>query len=79
MRSASRGPTPLRLAAFGCAGALLLGAASGCQTTQEKAAAKQAEAQRILKAREQRQAERKKGKDKRGTDDQPQRKGGGKR
>jgi hypothetical protein len=47
-----------RLAGFGlvaiCA-LLLAGVASGCTTTQEKAAAKQAESTRILKARAERQ------------------------
>ncbi|HEX7292962.1 MAG TPA: hypothetical protein VF259_00315 [Solirubrobacterales bacterium] len=49
MPSASR---PLaRLAVAGCCGSLLLGAAAGCSTTQEKAAQHQAEAKRILEER----------------------------
>jgi glyceraldehyde-3-phosphate dehydrogenase/erythrose-4-phosphate dehydrogenase len=48
--SASRN-TLARLATAACGGALLLGA-TGCETTQEKAAAHRAEAERILEARE---------------------------
>jgi len=55
--SASRTLTRLALAA--CCGPLLLGAAAGCSTTQDKAAAKQAESQRILDARAKRQKQRK--------------------
>jgi Flp pilus assembly protein TadB len=58
VRSASRQRTLPRLAVVGCAGALLLGTAAGCQTTQEKAAEHQAEAQRILDARAERQAQK---------------------
>lgn len=43
-----------RLAALAACGALLLGAGSGCSTTQETAALKQAESKRILAAREHR-------------------------
>ncbi len=57
-------PTLPRLAIAACAGALLLGAAAGCSTTQEKAAEHQAEAERILDARAERQAQRQKQKDK---------------
>lgn len=60
MRSARRSPAaPLAVAL--CGGALLLGG-TGCETTQEKAAAHQAEAQRILDAREKRQAQKKRDK-----------------
>lgn len=55
-------PTLLRLAVAGIAGALLLGAGAGCETTQEKAAKHQAEAQQILDARAKRQAQKKKAK-----------------
>jgi len=48
-----------RLAVAGCAGALLLGSLAGCETTQEKAAKHQAEAQQILDARAKRQAQKK--------------------
>lgn len=58
MPSASRHLT--RLAVALCGGALLLGAASGCSTTQDKAAAKQAESERILEARAERQKQKKK-------------------
>jgi hypothetical protein len=57
--SVRRQPTLPRLAVGVCAGALLLGTAAGCQTTQEKAAKHQAEAERILDARAERQAQRK--------------------
>lgn len=57
-----RRPVLPRLAVGACAGALLLGTATGCETTQEKAAKHQAEAQRILDARAQRQAQRKQAK-----------------
>jgi len=40
-------------------GALAAGVLAGCSTTQEKAAAKQAESERILKARAKRQHHRK--------------------
>lgn len=81
MRSASREkrrPTVARLAVAGCAGALLLGAGAGCQTTQEKAAAHQAEAQRILDARAERQAQGKqaKAKQKGGKGNESSQKGG---
>jgi hypothetical protein len=41
-----------------CCLALLAGAVSGCMTTQEKASLRQAEAKRILKAREVRRQRR---------------------
>ncbi len=44
-----------RLLALGSVAALLAGASAGCSTTQEKAAKHQAEAKRILDAREKRQ------------------------
>jgi len=40
-------------------GAIGTGGLAGCSTTQEKAAAKQAESERILKAREKRQQKNK--------------------
>jgi len=64
VRSAKRQSTLRRLAVGGCAGTLLVGSLAGCQTTQEKAAEHQAEAQRILDARAERQAARKKAKQK---------------
>jgi hypothetical protein len=76
VRSARRQPILPRLAVAGCAGALLLGAGAGCQTTQEKAAVHQAEAQRILDARSERQAQRKKNKKKDGSGDKPSANGG---
>ena len=45
MLSDRRQPTLPRLAVGVCAGALLLGTAAGCQTTQEKAAKHQAVAE----------------------------------
>ncbi len=62
MRSAKRKQFVPRLAVAGCAGALLLGSLTGCETTQEKAAKHQAESQRILDARAKRQAQKKKAK-----------------
>lgn len=59
MPSASRPLTGLAVAA--CCGSLLLGAAAGCSTTQEKAAKHQAEAQRILDERAKRKKQRDKG------------------
>ncbi len=44
-------------------GLLLLGAMSGCATTQETAAKQQAESKRILEAREKRQEKRSKSDD----------------
>jgi len=41
------------------AGTLAVGGLTGCETTQEKAAAHRAESERILKAREKRQQARK--------------------
>jgi type II secretory pathway pseudopilin PulG len=59
-----------RLAVLALCGVLLIGAASGCSTTQDKARQQQARATHILKAREDRQKERRKDKgnhgDKRG-------------
>jgi len=43
------------LAVLALAGALALAGLTGCETTQEKAAAHRAESERILKAREKRQ------------------------
>ncbi|MGB7684958.1 MAG: hypothetical protein WBL45_04160 [Solirubrobacterales bacterium] len=66
MPSASRPLT--RLAVAACCGSLLLGAAAGCSTTQEKAAKHQAEAKRILDERAKRKKQRDKG-DKQGKAD----------
>ena len=55
MPSARRAPQLAVLAACGAIGA---GALTGCETTQEKAAAQQAESARILRARAKRQAKR---------------------
>ncbi len=76
MPSASRQLSLPRLAVVGCVGALALGSLTGCQTTQEKAAAHQAEAQRILDARAKRQAERKQAKEKDGKGQQSSQNGG---
>jgi hypothetical protein len=72
--SASR--TLPRLAVAACAGSLLLGAAAGCSTTQEKAAKHQAESKRILDARAARQATKKKDKSKSGKDAETHQNGG---
>ena len=56
MPSARRAP---QLAILVLCGALGAGALAGCETTQEKAAAQRAESARILKARAERQAEKK--------------------
>jgi hypothetical protein len=53
VRSASRHISQLGVLAI--CGLLLAGALAGCSTTQEKAAAQQARAKRILEAREQKQ------------------------
>ena len=47
-----------QLAVLGLCGALGVGSLTGCETTQEKAAAQQAESERILEARAERQAKR---------------------
>ncbi|HET6998295.1 MAG TPA: hypothetical protein VFI03_06860 [Solirubrobacterales bacterium] len=59
MPSARRNLLPPRFAVAACAGSLLLGAVGGCSTTQEKAAEHRAESKRILEARAERQAEKK--------------------
>lgn len=56
MPSAKRAP---QLAVLLLCGALGAGSLAGCETTQEKAAAQQAESARILEARAKRLAERK--------------------
>jgi hypothetical protein len=48
-----------RLCALGACAALLVGAASGCSTTQEKASRQQAQSKHILEARAQRQQQKK--------------------
>lgn len=65
-----------RLAVAACAGSLLLGVLAGCSTTQEKATEHQAEAQRILDARAERQKQRKQAKNKGGKQDKPSKNGG---
>ena len=57
MPSARRLP---QLAVLAICGALGAGSLAGCETTQEKAAAQQAESARILGARAKRQAQKKK-------------------
>lgn len=52
-------PTLLRSVAVAACVCLLAAGASGCSTTQEKAAAKQLESEHILKAREVRQKAKK--------------------
>lgn len=54
---AARGAS--RLAVLALCGAIGAGALTGCETTQEKAAAQRAESERILSARAKRQAHRK--------------------
>jgi hypothetical protein len=49
----------IRLALLAVCGSLLLGAGSGCSTTQEKAAQAKARADHILEARAERQKARK--------------------
>ena len=57
MPSARRAP---QLAVFVLCGALGVSSLSGCETTQEKAAAQRAQSERILEARAKRQAQKKK-------------------
>ena len=57
MRSVS--PYISRVGILAVCGLLLVGAFAGCSTTQEKAAAQQAQSERILKARAKRQAAKK--------------------
>jgi hypothetical protein len=63
-----RPPLAHSAAVAACIGLLGAGAA-GCSTTQEKAAAHQAESERILNARAKRQKQRKKNDDKGGKHD----------
>ena len=49
-----------RLAVLALCGAIGAGALTGCETTQEKAAAQRAQSERILEARAKRQAAKKK-------------------
>jgi hypothetical protein len=51
---------PPQLAVLALCGALSVGALTGCETTQEKAAAQRAESERILDARDKRQAQKNK-------------------
>jgi hypothetical protein len=55
--SARRAP---QIAVLALCGAIGAGSLAGCETTQEKAAAQQAESERILDARAKRQAQKKK-------------------
>jgi hypothetical protein len=55
--SAKRTP---QIAVLALCGAIGVGSLTGCETTQEKAAAQRAESERILKARDKRQAQKKK-------------------
>jgi hypothetical protein len=55
-----------RLAALAACGLLLIGVAAGCSTTQEKAEHQQALAAHILKARAERQKQKRAHKDKQG-------------
>jgi hypothetical protein len=64
--SARRRPPLAHSAALAACIGLLGAGAAGCSTTQEKAAAHQAESERILNARAERQKQRKKHKDKGG-------------
>ena len=59
MPSASPRRQAARLAALAVCGTLLAGATSGCQTTQETAAAKRERSKQILENREKRRAEEK--------------------
>jgi hypothetical protein len=76
VRSVKRNHFLPRLVVAGCAGALLLGTAAGCETTQDKAKAHQEEAERILEARAKRQAAKKKDKQKDGKGNKPSENGG---
>ena len=76
MLSARRHRLLPRLLVAACSGALLLGAGAGCSTTQEKAAEHQAEAERILEARAERQKQRKQAKNKGDKSDKSQKNGG---
>ena len=57
MPSAKR---PTQIVVLVVCGALGAGALTGCETTQEKASAQRAESERILEARDKRQAQKKK-------------------
>lgn len=76
MPSVRTNRTAPRLALAACAGSLLLGGLAGCSTTQEKAAEHQAEAERILDARAERQKQRKQAKNKGGKNTKPSQNGG---
>lgn len=58
MRSARRDKAIARAAILGVCGALAAGALSGCQTTQDTAAAKKAESEQFLKEREAKRAKK---------------------
>jgi outer membrane protein assembly factor BamE (lipoprotein component of BamABCDE complex) len=62
-------PRPNRAAVLAISALLLIGAASGCSTTQEKADKQQARARHILEARAERQ-QQKQGRDKPGKQDE---------
>jgi hypothetical protein len=55
-----------QLAALALGGALAVAGLSGCETTQDKAAAHRAESEQILKAREKRQQEKRKHREEKG-------------
>jgi hypothetical protein len=57
-----RGTAAMRLAAVAVCVCLLGAGAAGCSTTQEKAAAQKVQSERILKARAERQAAKKRAK-----------------
>ena|GEM_PF-847907 len=60
-----------RLGALGACAALLVTAAAGCSTTQEKAERQQAQSKHILEARTERQKQKRKhGKDQPGKQDE---------
>ena len=63
-------PRTPRLGAVAVCGLLLLGAAAGCSTTQEKAEIQQAQAKHILDERAKRQKQKQHDKDKPGKQDE---------
>ena len=69
MPSVRRRPPLAHSAAVAACIGLLGAGAAGCSTTQDKAAAHQAESERILEARAERQKQRKKDRNKGGTQD----------
>jgi hypothetical protein len=59
-----------RFGVLAVCGLLLIGAAAGCSTTQEKAEKQQAQSKHILEARDKRQKQRKHDEDKPGKQDE---------